>query len=807
MKKSLLILILFCNSIFAQNPVSITEKTKNFTKKEGFFNFYIDEQSARIYLEIKNLNQEFLYVNSLPAGLGSNDIGLDRGQLGNERIVFFEKVGKKLLLTQPNYKYRAISNDPNEKRAVKDSFAASILWGFPLEAEENGSYLVEITDFLLRDSHEIVNTLKNAKQGTYQLNASRSALYFPRTKNFPLNSEFEATLTFTGGLDAGNFVQTVAPSAEALTVRTHHSFMQLPDSEYVKRPFDPRSSFYGVSYYDFATPVSEPIEKYFIARHRLKKKNPSAAISEALKPIVYYLDNGTPEPIRSALLDGARWWNQAFEAAGYKDAFQVKVLPDDADPMDCRYNVINWVHRSTRGWSYGSSVIDPRTGEIIKGHVTLGSLRVRQDYLIATGLLSPYQNGEPADDKMMEMALQRLRQLAAHEVGHTLGIMHNYSASINNKASVMDYPHPQIKLNANNEIDLTDAYTNEIGDWDKVAITYGYQDFPPNTDEKAALNLILKNGIDRGLLFLTDQDARPEGSVSATAHLWDNGTDPVSELNSMLKIREVALNNFSLNSLKPNLPMAFLEDALVPIYNLPRYQVEAACKIIGSQNYTYALKNDGQVPVTIVPKTVQITALNSILESISPQKLAISDKILSLIPPRPAGYSRSRELFNKRIGLSFDPLSAAESAASLPIGLLLNVERANRLAINGSNANGFGLSEMLKIIYTKVFTDSRLSGRIAGFEELIQMQNEQLIIGHLLALSTNENASYQTKAISKLTISNWQKAFEKLKLTAKTENQIAHLSYLIDQIKNPDTIRKITPKAMAPGAPIGCEDY
>ncbi len=665
---------------------------------------------------------------------------------------------------------------------------------------------MEITDFLLRDSHEIVNILKNDKQGTYQLNPSRSALYFDRTKNFPLNSEFEATLTFTGGLDAGNFVQTVAPSAEALTVRTHHSFVQLPDNEYVKRPFDPRSSFYGVSYYDFATPVSEPIEKYFIARHRLKKKNPSSAISEAVKPIVYYLDNGTPEPIRSALLDGARWWNQAFEAAGYRDAFQVKVLPDDADPMDCRYNVINWVHRSTRGWSYGSSVIDPRTGEIIKGHVTLGSLRVRQDYLIATGLLSPYQNGEPADDKMMKMALQRLRQLAAHEVGHTLGIMHNYSASINNKASVMDYPHPQIKLNANNEIDLSDAYTNEIGDWDKVAIAYGYQDFPQNTDEKAALNLILKNGIDRDLLFLTDQDARPEGSVSATAHLWDNGTDPVSELNSMLKIREVALNDFSLNSLKPNFPMAFLEDVLVPIYNLPRYQVEAACKIIGAQNYTYALKNDGQIPVSIVPKTVQILALNSILESISPSKLAISDKILALIPPRPAGYTRSRELFNKRTGLSFDPLSAAESAASLPINLLFNVERANRLAINGSGNAGLGLSEMLKNIYDKVFTNSRQSGRIAGFEELIQMQNEQLIMGHLLALSTNENASYQTKAISKFTISIWQKAFEKLKLTAKTENQIAHLSYLIEQIKNPDSIKKTVPKAMAPGAPIGCED-
>jgi hypothetical protein len=807
MKQLICLIFLFTNQIFAQNSSSFNDKIKNFDLKEGYFNYHIDQQNARILLEIKDLKKEFLYVNSLPAGLGSNDIGLDRGQLGNERVVFFEIVGKKIMLVEPNQRYRAISNDANEKRAVKDSFAASILWGFPVEAEDNGKYLVDITDFLLRDSHDIVNKLKQAKQGTYQLNATRSALYFERTKNFPLNSEFEATLTFTGGADAGYFVQSVTPSVEAITLRTHHSFVQLPDNEYQKRVFDPRSSFNNISFYDYATPVSEPIEKYFITRHRLKKKDPTAAISEAVKPIIYYLDNGTPEPIRSALLDGARWWNQAFEAAGYKDAFQVKVLPDDADPMDCRYNVINWVHRSTRGWSYGASVTDPRTGEIIKGHVTLGSLRVRQDYLIAAGLLAPYKNGEPADDKMMKMALQRLRQLAAHEVGHTLGLMHNYSASTNNKASVMDYPHPQIKLNDNNEIDLADAYTKEIGEWDKVSITYGYQDFPKGVVESAALDMMLKKANEKGLLFLTDQDARPEGSVSATAHLWDNGLDPVFELNNIMKVREIALSKFSIDNLKDKSPMAFLEDALVPIYNLPRYQVEAACKIIGAQNYTYAIKNDGQLPLSIVPKATQVEALNAILESIVPKKLAISDKILNLIPPRPAGYSRSRELFNKRTGLSFDPLSAAESAAALPIGLLFNVERANRLAINGANVNSFGLSEMIQQIYLKVFTNSRLSGNKTGLEELIQMQNEHLILAHLMALNKDENASHQTKAITKLHIVKWQKAFEKLKATAKSENQQAHLSYLLDQIKNPDTIKKTIPKPMAPGAPIGCDDY
>ncbi len=566
MLRIILLLVFIPSFLSAQKLPSIEEKTKDFKKQEGYFNFYWDENTGKLWLEIDKLDTELLYVISLPAGLGSNDVGLDRGLLGGSRIVKFVKVGRKILLTEPNYSYRAVTQDAAERRAVEQSFAQSTLWGFVMEAETGNKVLIDATDFILRDAMQAANRLRRGQQGTYTLDKSRCAMYLPRTKNFPLNTEIEASITLTNsdGI-SGAFVQSVTPSAEAITLRMHHSFIQLPDSNYKPRLFDPRSSFIPTSFYDYSTPVSEPIEKFYIVRHRLEKKNPNAAISEAVKPIIYYLDNGTPEPIRSALLKGASWWNQAFEAAGYKNAFQVKLLPDSADPMDVRYNVINWVHRSTRGWSYGASVVDPRTGEIIKGQVSLGSLRVRQDYLIAQGLLAPFEKGMPVDDKMLKMALERLEQLSAHEVGHTLGLMHNYASSVNNRGSVMDYPHPLVRINAKGEIDLSDAYDHKIGEWDKVAITWGYQDFAKGTNESDALNKILTDATKKGLQFIADRDARAPGGLHPQAHLWDNGTNAVDELKEVMKVRAKALLQFGEKNIQLGMPLAMLEDVLVPV--------------------------------------------------------------------------------------------------------------------------------------------------------------------------------------------------------------------------------------------------
>jgi hypothetical protein len=659
-------------------PPSIAEKTRPMEKRDGFLPVYWEAATGKVWLEIPRTGQELIYVVSLPAGMGSNDIGLDRGQLGGERLVRFDRVGPRVLMVQPNQAYRASTENPAERRAVEESFAQSVLWGFKVEAEQDGRVLVDATDFVLRDAHGVIPALRRTRQGEYKLDATRSALYLQNTKAFPRNTEIESTLTFTGD-NPGQWVRDVTPSPEAITVRQRHSFVALPPPGYEPRRSDPRGGFFGIDYFDFSTPVGEPITQRFISRHRLEKRDPGAAVSEAVEPIVYYVDAGAPEPIRGALLEGARWWAQAFEAAGYRNAYRVEVMPDSVDPMDARFNVIQWVHRSTRGWSYGSSVTDPRTGEIIKGHVTLGSLRVRQDYLLAEGLLSPYETGTEVPPEMERMALARIRQLAAHEVGHTLGLAHNYVSSTENRASVMDYPHPLVRLRPDGTLDLSEAYTAEIGPWDKIAITWGYQDFPAGTDERAALDRLLAEGRARGITFLTDQDARSPGSVHPRAHLWDNGVDAAEELRRVLEVRRVALDRFGERAIRAGRPMATLEEVLVPLYLHHRYATEAAAKVLGGQEYTFALRGDEQVPLRPVSGDAQRAAFEALLATLDPAQLAMPRTVLTLIPPRPFTYDTHREMFGRYTGMTFDAVSPAVSAADLTIGLILNPERAARL--------------------------------------------------------------------------------------------------------------------------------
>ncbi|MGA2095107.1 MAG: zinc-dependent metalloprotease [Candidatus Acidiferrum sp.] len=788
----------------AQTP-TIADKTAGMQKLPGYFNLYWDAKQGKLWLEIDKWSTEFLYQSGLPAGIGSNDIGLDRGQLGMTGIVRFERSGPKILLIQENLEYRAVSNDADERRAVRDSFAESALWGFTVGAEENGHALVDATDFFLRDAHGIPATLRRTKQGSYHLDASRCAIFPPlaensHTKNFPLNTEVEATLTFAGD-EPGGWVRQVTPSPESITVREHHSFVQLPPPGYKPRIYDPRSSFFGIAYMDYATAVSEPIVKRFTARHRLEKKDPKAALSEPVQPIVYYLDRGAPEPIRSALLEGARWWNQAFEAAGYKNAFRVELMPEDADLMDLRYNVIQWVHRATRGWSYGAAVIDPRTGEIIKGHVTLGSLRVRQDYLIAEGLLAPYEKGKPVSQKMMDMALARLRQLAAHEVGHTLGLMHNYSASTVNRSSVMDYPPPLVNLAADGTPDLSDAYATGIGEWDKVSITWGYRDFAPGTDERAALNKILTDAFGRGLRYLTDQDARPPGSSSSVAHLWDSGSNPVDELNRLMQVRGGALKRFGENNIREGAPLATMEDTLAPIYMLHRYQVEAASKLVGGMDYTFALRGDGEIPTQIVAPAEQRRALAAVLATLKPEVLALPEPLLKMIPPRPPEYPRDREDFKIHTSPAFDALAPAESAAQHVLQFLFNPERAARLVeFHARHQENPGLDEILDAVLSATWKAPHGKGYNAEIANTI----DNVALYDLMALSANDHATDEVRAIASFKLKELQ---DWLNSPSGVISDRAHVYFAARQIelfeKDPKRMDLTPPVEPPDGPPIG----
>jgi hypothetical protein len=699
--------------------------------------------------------------------------------------VKFIRSGPKILLLQPNYTFRAISQDASEKKTVEDSFAESVLWGFDVVAEEKGSVLVDATSFYLQDVFDVIGTLKQTKQGDYKLETSRSAFYLDNTKNFPKNTEVEVMLTFVGDTP-GDWVRDVTPSPKSITVREHHSFVASPEPGFQMRRFDPRAGFYGVRFMDFATPIGQPLWKQVIARHRFDGKN----------PIIYYVDRGAPEPVRSALVEGASWWNQAFEAAGYKNGFQVKVMPDGADPLDVRYNVIQWVHRFTRGWSYGNTVVDPRTGEIIKGHVTLGSQRIRQDFMIAEGLLAPYTDEKVPPD-MMEMSLARIRQLSAHEVGHTLGLTHNFAASISDRASVMDYPQPRVKIKEDGSFDLSDAYAKGIGEWDKVTIRYGYSQ---SSDEQ--LNQILLDASAQGLRFISDEDARPDGGAHPYAHLWDNGNDAIAELDHILKVRSIAISHFSQNNIMKGIPLSNLEEVLVPIYLYHRYQLIAVSKLLGGVNYSYNIRGDNQALPQVLSAEIQNKALNALLDCLKPETLALPDSIIKLIPPRAFGFPRWRETFRIRTGLTFDSLAPPESAASMALYLILQPERAARLVEYHARDNQLpGLAETID----RVFQATWKAPVEVGYRGEIRRVVDMMALYYLMNLTANEQAASQVRAIGYEKLDEL-KTWLKTQMTRNTD-QKAHFVYAISEIerfqKDPKQIHVTPPLEIPPGAPIG----
>ncbi|HEY0781572.1 MAG TPA: zinc-dependent metalloprotease, partial [Thermoanaerobaculia bacterium] len=662
---------------------TIAEATAGLEKKPGLLDLYLDAQKGKVWLAVPAASGRrgevgsYLYVEGLVSGLGSNPVGLDRGQLGDARIVTLRRLGGRVLVEEPNLKFRALSGDAAERQAVHESFATSVLWaGEIAAADADGRALVDFTSFLVRDAHDVAGRIKQAGQGSFALDKERSTVDLDACLTFPENHEFEALLTFQSG-DPGPLVRQTAPVGGAVTFVEHQSLLKLPDDGYKPRRFDPRSGSYSVDFLDFAAPLASPIETHYLVRHRLEKVDPTAARSKVKKPIVYYVDNGAPEPVRTALVTGASWWKEAFEKAGFLDAFRVEVLPPGVHPLDARYNVIQWVHRSTRGWSYGGGVIDPRTGEMVKGMVTLGSLRVRQDRMIFEGLAGADKSNSGAPDDPVALSLARIRQLAAHEVGHSLGFSHNFAASTyGGRASVMDYPAPLIGVAQDRTLDFSRAYAVGVGEWDEQAVRYAYSQFAPGTDETAGLAAIAQDSLKRDLLFLTDEDSRPPGAAHPLTNLWDNGPDPVAGLHQALAVRRIGLDHFGEHNLAAGRPLTLLQEVLVPVYFHHRYQLDGAVKAVGGLLYSYALRGDGQPPARPVDAAWQRRAVKEVLRLLDPAELDLPEPLLGLLLPRAPGTALNVELFKGNADPAFDPLAAAATAADMAVSGLLQPERA-----------------------------------------------------------------------------------------------------------------------------------
>jgi len=772
----------------------------NYEALEGFVDIYWDEVQGRVLVRVDEFDAPFLYQASLSRGIGSNDIGLDRGQLGDTKIVRFVRSGPKVLLVEDNLQYRATSNNADERQAIAESFAKSVVWGFEDIDPANDSTVVDATSFFVRDAHGVATRLQEMNEGAFAVDDTRSAIYLPQTRAFPDNTEIEAIVTFVGE-PAGEYLSSVTPDARAVTVHMHHSLIRLPDDDYEPLPYDPRSGVIGLRYAtggfaDYTVPIGETLTTDYGRRHRLKKVEPAAALSEAEEPIVYYLDRGAPEPVRSALLEGARWWNQAFEAAGYEDAFRVEMLPEDADPMDIRYNVIQWVHRSTRGWSYGSSVLDPRTGEIIKGHVSLGSLRVRQDYLIAEGLLAPYED-DSVPPEMLDMSLARIRQLSAHEVGHTIGFEHNFAASTQDRASVMDYPFPLLRIDEGGGLDLSDAYDDGIGSWDKRTVLYAYQDFPDTLDDAAERRRIMNETIAQGFKYVSDTDSRSPSTSHPDGNVWDNGSDAIAELENLLRVREVALERFSERNIRIDRPLATIEEALVPIYLLHRYQLQAVGKLIGGQYFEYALRGDGQQSTRSVSADRQRQAIAALIATLRPELLQLPSGLVELIAPRVPNNPKTRETFVGATGRNFDLLAPAASSVTITLRVLLDSQRAARMS--RSRTPGFDA------VISALLDASWYADPVFSVEGLIQRQTNMQVLHGLLGLAFDAQSDNEVRGLALAAAKKLDRWLGKQK--SRDADWRAHYGLARFEIErlmhDPALIETSVPIAVPPGSPIG----
>jgi hypothetical protein len=782
------------------------QRTGGAQRQDGFFPLYYDARAGKLFLEVRRVGEDFLYLNSLATGIGSNALGLDRGTIGEGVVVRFERHGPKLLLVEQNTTFRAVNaRSEAERRAVEESFPTSVRGAFPVLAEEGGRILIDATDFFLQDAFGVAGQIRRGSQGEFRLDRERSAIYLPRTKSFPRNTEIEALLTWASD-NPGPEILRHTPDGRSLSLRQHHSFVELPSPGYRPRAFDPRVGVNGMGIYDFSEMFTERYAQRWASRWRLEKKNPSAEMSEPVRPIVYYLDPGIPEPYRGAFREGASWWNKVFEAAGFINAFRVEDLPEGADPMDARYSVVQWVHRTDPGFSIGPSFTDPRTGEIIKAAVRMDSHRSLTDYNIFAGTLPGREQWDSSSELVgegIEFALARRRQHVAHEIGHTLGLAHNFIASSYGRASVMDYPGPLIQLR-NGRIDLSQAYRAGPGAYDTLAIRYAYTPFPTQADEEIGLRAIVAEGLRRGIRFMADRDADEVGGMMPEVTRWANGADRLAELERTMEVRRFLLDRFNRDAIRPGEPMYLLSERLAPVYLHHRYALEAAVKAVGGLQYTFALAGDHQAPATILDPAVQRRSLALLLRAIQPEELAIPERVAALIPPPPFGTGSNAQSFASPAGGAFDPLAAARSLSSSVVDGVLHRERAARLvSFHARNPAAPSLDEvMTRLVDGTWGAPTPANSRDAELRRVAQ----RALLDRLVALAADRQAVTQARASAELQLSllaDRLRARRTDDMAQRAHEELAarDIRRFLERTANPT--EPTQPLPLPPGTPIG----
>ncbi len=733
--------IAFSTVAAQQTAASISSRTAGLEKRDGFLPIYLNDRTGQLLIEFPRDSVRALMLTTLATGLGSNPIGLDRGSGGGEQVARFERSADKVLVVYENTQYRS-SGGADHLRTVLEAFPPSTVAALPIVAEEGGRILVDATEFVMRDWNEVASTLQRSQQGMYAVARDRSHMYKPYTKAFPDNTEIDVALTWAAAGSPGGIVSRVAPDGKSITLRQHITLMRLPDDNFKPRAADPRVGYFGVMFKDYAQPIQGSLEQTWASRHRLERVNPADANSPIKNPIVYYIDRGIPEPMRTATFQGVSWWVDAFDRAGLKGGFKVEWLPEGADPMDVRYNVVQWENRNERGWSVGGALTDPRTGEMLKGMARLDSHRARTDYNIYAAFMGA--DPSPADTAFV---LARVRQVSAHEVGHTLGLGHNYIASTYERASVMDYPAPRVLL-TNGRIDLSQAYGVGPGAYDVWAIHWGYGIFPAAV-EADSLKAIMADGLKKGYLYLSDADARPENAADPRTNLWDDAATPGDFLKHQTDVRRYAMARFGLRNVRDGDPLALLQDRFPLLYFFHRFAINSVTKTIGGMEYSNPLKGDGQQATRPINGARQREALSSLLAELQPAELAIPDTVLALFPPRFDAGSNV-ELLGEHTTPVFDELGAARTLAQMIIDGILQRERAARLVQFASRgANPLTLAETIdKLVAATWNGPAQPSAKLSA----LQRTTQRALADRLLTLAADKDAAPEVRAMAEFKI-------------------------------------------------------